>query len=41
MPEGVLGQIGIDITQPNFFLIDLKGVEKDIQKLEKLTQETI
>ena len=35
-PKDLFMDIGIDITDPNFFISGLKQIEKDIEKLEKL-----
>jgi len=37
-PEAIFKSIGIDTSKPEFFLAGLKGIEKDIKKLEKLTR---
>lgn len=37
-PEDIFRSIGIDISDPKFFQTGLKAIEKDIVKLEKLTQ---
>lgn len=37
-PENVFKSIGIDVSNPKFFQAGLKAIEKDIDKLEKLTK---
>ena len=37
-PKDIFKSIGIDTTDPKFFVGGLKAIEKDIDKLEKLTQ---
>lgn len=37
-PKDIFKSIGIDTSDPKFFAIGLKGIEKDIEKLEKLTK---
>lgn len=37
-PESIFKMIGIDITDNSFFEAALKGIEKDIEKLDKLTK---
>ncbi len=36
-PKDIFKSIGINTSDPNFFLTGLKGIEKDIKKLERLT----
>ncbi len=38
-PTDIFRSIGIDITNPEFFEIGLKSIEKDISKLEKLAKK--
>jgi oligoendopeptidase F len=38
-PENIFKSIGIDVTKPDFWIKGLKSIEKDIEKLEKLTQK--
>lgn len=37
-PENIFKSIGIDVTRPDFWENGLKSIERDIEKLEKLTQ---
>lgn len=38
-PENILKEIGIDVSQPDFWMEGLKEIEDDIIKLEKLTKK--
>ncbi len=37
-PENIFKSIGIDVTKPDFWEKGLKSIEKDIERLEKLTK---
>lgn len=37
-PENIFKSIGIDVTKPDFWIKGLKSIEKDIERLEKLTK---
>lgn len=38
-PEDIFKKVGIDVKNPKFFEAGLKSIEKDIERLEKLTQK--
>ncbi len=38
-PKDIFKSIGIDTTDPKFFISGLKSIEKDIEKLEKLSKQ--
>ncbi|HEY4500279.1 MAG TPA: M3 family metallopeptidase, partial [Candidatus Paceibacterota bacterium] len=38
-PENIFKSIGVDVTKPDFWEKGLKSIEKDIEKLEKLTEK--
>jgi oligoendopeptidase F len=38
-PENIFKSIGIDVTKPDFWKKGLKSIEKDIERLEKLTEK--
>ena len=37
-PENIFRSIGIDVTKPDFWIRGLRSIEKDIEKLERLTK---
>ncbi len=39
-PEDIFKSIGVDVTNPSFYLDGLKSIEKDIERLEKLLKKS-
>jgi oligoendopeptidase F len=39
-PEDIFKSIGVDVTDPGFYLAGLKSIEKDIEELEKLLKKS-
>ncbi|MDB5238666.1 MAG: hypothetical protein JWO00_1, partial [Candidatus Parcubacteria bacterium] len=38
-PENIFKSIGIDVTKPDFWEKGLRSIEKDVERLEKLTKK--